>query len=194
MVREALKAHEYCRLKGFAFDLVILNEFGNGYRQEVQDQIAALIDASPSASWRDTPGGVFLRRSDALTPEDVGDAARLARAVLATSSGSLAHQLEMPGRASALASATEGTAPATWNAAAPPAGADGRQVPSGRGARQRVGGFSPDGREYVASAVGGEPADAGALVERAGQCDASAAWSPRPGPAAPGSTTASRAG
>ena len=40
VVREALKAHEYCRLKGFAFDLVLLNEFGNGYRQEVQDQIA----------------------------------------------------------------------------------------------------------------------------------------------------------
>ncbi|HTE65933.1 MAG TPA: glucoamylase family protein, partial [Candidatus Binatia bacterium] len=70
VVREALKAHEYSRLKGFAFDLVILNEFGNGYRQEVQDQIGALIEASPSASWRDTPAGVFLRRSDSLTPDD----------------------------------------------------------------------------------------------------------------------------
>ena len=68
VVREALKAHEYCRLKGFAFDLVLLNEFGNGYRQEVQDQIGALIEASPSASWRDMPGRRVpeaVRRADA---------------------------------------------------------------------------------------------------------------------------------
>ena len=86
---------------------MILNEFGNGYRQEIQDQISALIDASPSSTWRDKPGGVFPRRSDTLTPEDVTTLRALARAVLATSGGSLAHQLEMPGPAFSLASATE---------------------------------------------------------------------------------------
>ncbi len=155
VVREALKAHEYCRLKGFAFDLVLLNEFGNGYRQEVQDQIGALIEASPSASWRDTPAGVFLRRSDALTPEDIVTLRAIARTVLVTSSGSLAHQLEMPGSSAALASASEGTAPATWNAAAPPVGADGPQVPSTLVLANSLGGFAPDGEEYVL-AVGGE--------------------------------------
>ena len=155
VVREALKAHEYCRLKGFAFDLVLLNEFGNGYRQEVQDQIGALIEASPSASWRDTPAGVFLRRSDTLTPDDAVTLRAIARTVLVTSSGSLAHQLEMPGSAASLASATEGTAPATWNAAAPPAGADGPQVPSTVVLGNQIGGFAPDGQEYVL-AVGGE--------------------------------------
>ena len=155
VVREALKAHEYCRLKGFAFDLVILNEFGNGYRQEVQDQIGALIEASPSASWRDTPAGVFLRRSDALTADDAVTLRALARTILATSGGSLAHQLEMPGSGSALASATEGTTLATWNAATPPAGADGPTVPASVVLANDFGGFTPDGREYVL-AVGGD--------------------------------------
>jgi cyclic beta-1,2-glucan synthetase len=155
VVREALKAHEYCRLKGFAFDLVLLNEFGNGYRQEVQDQIAALIEASPSASWRDTPAGVFLRRSDALSPDDAITLRAMARTVLVTSSGSMTHQLEMPGSPAALASATEGTAPAPWNAAAPAAGADGPRLPATTLLANDVGGFAPDARQYV-MAVGGD--------------------------------------
>ena len=79
----------------------------------------------------------------------------MARTVLVTSSGSLTHQLEMPGSAASLASATEGTAPATWNAAAPPAGADGPQVPSTVVLANNIGGFAPDGSEYVL-AVGGD--------------------------------------
>jgi cyclic beta-1,2-glucan synthetase len=147
VVREALSAHEYCRLKGFAFDLVILNAFGGGYRHDVQDHVTALIDASPSASWRDKPGGIFARRIDTFTPEDVVTLRAIARGVLLTSGGSLAHQLELPGPASTQASATESTTPSAWNesgAVVPAAEADASDTILGNG----LGGFSPDGAVY----------------------------------------------
>ena len=66
VVREALKAHEYCRLKGFAFDLVILNEFSTGYRQEVQEQIAA--------RHRSQPVGELARHARRRVPPAIGRA------------------------------------------------------------------------------------------------------------------------
>ena len=145
LVRETLKAHEYCRLKGVAFDLVLLNQFGGGYRQDVQDHVNALVDASPSAGWRDRPGGVFVRRTDALTPEDVTTLTALARAVMTTANGPLALQLEIPGRLPVIAEA--GTP--SWKASTPPAGADGPQLPGDLILANDLGGFAPDGREYV---------------------------------------------
>jgi cyclic beta-1,2-glucan synthetase len=147
VVRESLSAHEYCRLKGFAFDLVILNAFDGGYRQDVQDDVNALIDASPSATWRDKPGGVFTRRVDAFAPDDVTTLRALARGVLLTSRGSLAHQLEMPGHASIQASATDSTSASTWDESLPAATSpepDAAAMLLGNG----LGGFSPDGAVY----------------------------------------------
>ena len=35
----SLKAHEYLRLKGFAFDLVMVNDRASSYRQEMQEAL-----------------------------------------------------------------------------------------------------------------------------------------------------------
>jgi cyclic beta-1,2-glucan synthetase len=39
LVADLLKAHEYLRLKGLPFDLVILNEHPASYLQELQDEV-----------------------------------------------------------------------------------------------------------------------------------------------------------
>src|SRR5204863_4783109 len=70
-VREILQAHAYWRMKGLAVDLVILNEDDSVYRQSVQDQILALIASGIEAHMLDKPGGIFVRRAEQLSYEDV---------------------------------------------------------------------------------------------------------------------------
>ena len=67
-MRELLKAHEYLRRKGFAFDLVVLNEHAASYLQDLQDELLQMVESSPSRRWIDKPGGVFLRRADLMPP------------------------------------------------------------------------------------------------------------------------------
>ncbi|MCC5797792.1 MAG: hypothetical protein JJU48_10785 [Methylophaga sp.] len=70
LVKQALQAHAYWRMKGLVADLVIINEDFSSYRAELQDRIMALINAGPEAQVLDKSGGVFLRRSDELTQEE----------------------------------------------------------------------------------------------------------------------------
>ena len=140
LVRQLMRAHQYWRLKGVPADLVIVNEDPSGYFQPVQEEIARLIAASPTPA--DKPGGVFLRRADQISDADMILLQSVARVVLAGDRGPLARQIERP-------ITIESTAPALVPSVAPsprPAPApEGRRLLFGNG----VGGFSPDGREYV---------------------------------------------
>ena len=49
IVRELLRAHEYWRLKGLAVDLVILNERGASYVQDLQIALETLVRTQPVA-------------------------------------------------------------------------------------------------------------------------------------------------
>jgi cyclic beta-1,2-glucan synthetase len=53
IVRQLLRAHEYWRLKGLAVDLVILNEQGESYIEQLQTSLEALVRASQSAAWHE---------------------------------------------------------------------------------------------------------------------------------------------
>ncbi|ODN65971.1 glycoside hydrolase family 94 protein [Methylophaga muralis] len=70
LVKQALQAHAYWRMKGLIADLVIINEDYSSYRAELQDHIMSLINTGPEAQVLDKPGGVFLRRSDELTEDE----------------------------------------------------------------------------------------------------------------------------
>ena len=70
LVRQAVQAHAYWRLKGLPVDLVIWNEDDSVYRQLLQDTIVDLVAASPEASLVDRPGGVFIRRGEQMSEED----------------------------------------------------------------------------------------------------------------------------
>ena len=70
-VRQLLVAHNYWRTKGVRADLVILNAKEPSYIQELQDQITAMVISSTEGGILEVPGGVFIRRSDVLAPDDV---------------------------------------------------------------------------------------------------------------------------
>ena len=108
LFHELLRAHEYLRVKGFIFDLVILNERGTSYRQELQDTLQQMLDSSPERAWIDRHGGVFLRRADLVPPDDQSLLAAVARVVMDASQGSLEQQLVRP---QALLQATDDVAP-----------------------------------------------------------------------------------
>jgi cyclic beta-1,2-glucan synthetase len=93
MVRQLLRAHEYLRLKGLSFDLVVLNDRPLSYVQELQDDIQTLIRKSGSQALLDKPGGVYLRRTDIMPEADRILLHAVARVVIVTDRGSLDEQL-----------------------------------------------------------------------------------------------------
>ncbi|MFH1268459.1 MAG: glucoamylase family protein, partial [Planctomycetota bacterium] len=94
LVRQAVQAHAYWRMKGLNVDLVIWNEDDSVYRQELHDTITNLIAASSEALMVDNPGGVFLRRAEQIPEEDRVLLQAVARVVLVDDAGTLPEQVE----------------------------------------------------------------------------------------------------
>ncbi len=148
IVREMLRAHEYWRLKGLAVDLVILNEHGASYAQDLQIAIETQVRIRPSPAHSGAErqlGSVFVLRSDLIATTTRTLLYALARVVLLGRRGGLAEQLDR-------LQTPRGTLPAPWHrptlqavakAGVPPAPPPDLQFFNG------LGGFSPDGREYV---------------------------------------------
>jgi cyclic beta-1,2-glucan synthetase len=93
MVRQILRGHEYLRLKGLSFDLVILNDRPLSYAQELNDDLQTLIRKTGSQALLDKPGGVYLRRTDIMPEADRILLHTVARVVIVTDRGSLEEQL-----------------------------------------------------------------------------------------------------
>lgn len=97
VVQQALRAHEYWRMKQVSVDLVILNERATSYTQDLQLAIEAAVRASQS---RPTPGetpgrgSVFTLRADIISLEMRGLLAAVARILLVARRGKLSAQLE----------------------------------------------------------------------------------------------------
>ena len=99
LVRQAVQAHAYWRMKGLSVDLVIWNEDDSVYRQTLQDTIMDLVAASPEAALVDKPGGIFVRRGEQMSEEDRTLLQTVARVVLLDDAGTLPEQVERRGRA-----------------------------------------------------------------------------------------------
>ncbi|MEO8274973.1 MAG: glucoamylase family protein [Thermoanaerobaculia bacterium] len=93
LVRQALQAQEYWRLKGLAADVVLLNDNPTSYLDEMQGHLEALLDSGPWRTWRQRPGGVFLLRSESLRPAELTLLSSAASAILSGDRGELAEQL-----------------------------------------------------------------------------------------------------
>ncbi len=143
LVRQLVQAHAYWRLKGLAVDLVIWNEDRGGYRQVLQDQIMGLIAAGIEAHVMDRPGGIFVRRAEQIADEDRILIQSVARAIISDRRGSLSEQVTRRGPAEARVPRLVPSRVHRGEAASaePPA----RELILGNG----VGGFTPDGTEYV---------------------------------------------
>jgi cyclic beta-1,2-glucan synthetase len=140
--RQALQAHAYWRMKGIAVDLVIWNEDDSVYRQTLQDAIMDLIAASQEAPFVDKPGGIFVRRGEAISDEDRALLQTVARVVLMEDAGSLADQVDRRPRSEVSIPALR---PTRKRAELPVLEAPPRDLAFFNG----LGGFSRDGREYV---------------------------------------------
>ncbi len=151
LVRQLIQAHAYWRLKGLAVDLVIWNEDHAGYRQLLHDQVMGLIAAGVEASEIDRPGGIFVRSGDQISEEDRILFQTVARAIITDSRGSLGEQLKRRGQ---LEVTVPPLTPIRTHHAAPLGTAD-----FSRGDLKffnGLGGFTPDGREYVITTAPGQ--------------------------------------
>lgn len=148
LAQDLLRAQEYLRARGFVFDLVVLNEIPTSYRQDVQDELQRMAESGPSHVWMDRPGGLFLRRGDAMSEQDRVLLRAVSRAIFKGSRGGLEVQLRRPQLPPVPPRPLVTTAKKRQDIAREPAG-------PGRSALQffnGYGGFTQDGREYHVSA------------------------------------------
>ena len=151
LVRQLVQAHAYWRLKGLAVDLVIWNEDHAGYRQLLQDQIMGLIAAGVEANVTDQPGGIFVRPADQISNEDRILLQTVARAIITDSRGTLAEQINRRGPVGALIPLLT---PTRTHISEPLAIAalPRHDLTFYNG----LGGFTPDGREYIITTTHGQ--------------------------------------
>ena len=145
MVRQLLQAHEYWGIKRVSVDLVILNERGASYVQDLQVAIEAAVRTSlarPRIAGADARGKVFVLRSDLVTEETRALLLAVARVVLSGRRGSLADQVERMQPVPAVAPRLPRRALAANGPAADPD--DARRLEFFNG----LGGFAAQGREY----------------------------------------------
>jgi cellobiose phosphorylase len=144
LVRQLIQAHAYWRLKGLAVDLVIWNEDHAGYRQVLQDQILGMVAVGLETQTMERPGGIFVRSAEQISEEDRILFQTVARVILSDSRGSLAEQVNRPGPAQVR---VPGLTPSRTRQEEPDAAFE---VPQRELILANdIGGFTPDGREYV---------------------------------------------
>jgi cellobiose phosphorylase len=153
LVRQLVQAHAYWRRRGLKVDLVIWNEDHSGYRQVLHDQIMGLIAAGGETNVTDRPGGIFVRPADQIADEDRILVQTVARVVLTDARGDLASQIDQRGQAERAYPPPLAVRPLRIESPAPSAHTVGPRPDliffNG------LGGFTPDGREYVITTAPG---------------------------------------
>jgi len=149
IVQQLLRAHSYWGRKGLPIDVVILIDGVSGSTQALYDQIISLLESSHKGETLDKPAGIFVRRLDQISPEDLVLLQSAARIVLSDEKVELGDQLDSDEK-------PELSIPAlTRNPSVLP------DVPEPLAPRELVflnglGGFRPDGREYVIALEAGQ--------------------------------------
>ena len=151
LVRQLVQAHAYWRLKGLAVDLVIWNEDHAGYRQLLQDQIMGLIAAGLEANVTDRPGGIFVRVAEQISNEDSILIQTVARVVISDNWGLLADQISRRGLVKTIVPRLKPTR--TLRAESSTVVAMPRRDLT---FFNELGGFTPDGREYIITTTHGQ--------------------------------------
>ncbi|OGA93175.1 MAG: hypothetical protein A3G27_01320 [Betaproteobacteria bacterium RIFCSPLOWO2_12_FULL_66_14] len=145
IVRQLLCAQEYWRMKQLAVDLVILNERGSSYIQDLQAALETQVRTSqsrPPIGVDPARGAVFVLRADLIPAETRALLLSMARAVLVGRRGTLAEQLERVQESDAAAALPPRRVPSGDQLQTVPAPAD-LEFFNG------LGGFTAEGREYV---------------------------------------------
>jgi len=143
ILRELLLAHGYYRVNGVVLDLLVLNEEPGGYLQPLYDQALDIVRSTHSEGLIDQRGGIFVRRTDQIAEGDRALLLASARAVFTAAGGSLSRQLKQATRKAVLPEALVLTDRPVPRPSLPPAAKSELVFENG------LGGFTPDGREYV---------------------------------------------
>ncbi|RJP79609.1 MAG: cyclic beta 1-2 glucan synthetase [Desulfobacteraceae bacterium] len=151
LVRQLIQAHAYWRLKGILVDLIIWNDDHSGYRQLLHDRIMGLISASTEAGLTNQPGGIFVRPADQISEEDRILIQTVARVVITDRRGTLEEQINRRGF---MEPVTPLLTPTRTHRSEPPVTI---ALPrSDLTFFNGIGGFTPDGREYVITTAHGQ--------------------------------------
>ncbi len=155
LVGELLHAQEYWRMKGLSADVLVLNDHPIGYRDEMHEQLEALLAGGAWGAWKNRAGGTFLLRGDGLGEAERNLFFAVARVVLRGGAGTIEQQLqrvpEEPAWPPALPSRIEPNSSRSLQTGTPPKLALPALVHwNGRG------GFAQGGREYVIVLDGAE--------------------------------------
>ena len=142
IVRQLIQAHSYWRGKALAVDLVILIEDVSESRQFLYNEIISLITFGHEPGTLDKPGEIFVRDRKQVPEEDQTLLAAAARIVVTDQDGSLAEQLDRPESYDPPIAELRPTQ-ATFRDVSPPL------TPRELVFQNGLGGFTPDGWEYV---------------------------------------------
>ena len=150
LASELIRAHAYWRRCGLVADLVLLHDADPA--DELHDQLEELVRLGPTSEMADKPGGVFLRGAAEMPAADVMLLEAAARAILRGDDGSLAEQLERS------ADARHAAGRPARHSRHDDSHCRAQSIPAGEGLlfANGLGGFTPDGREYVLTLRGRE--------------------------------------
>jgi cellobiose phosphorylase len=140
IVRQLVRWRTYTRRRGLKLDLVILDERVG----EIADRLRAELQMGAAGDMLGKPDGVFFLTADKVPADDKVLLSAAARAVLDGGRGSLTDLIEQhagprPTRPAPLIPATVATTSVAQHG----------QPPDGLSFWNGIGGFTPDGREYV---------------------------------------------
>ena len=138
IVEEAILAHEYWRFKGLVVDLVILHGGQGGYLEPVRELVREMVQLIRMIDILDKPGGIYIRGAKQLTAAERCLFHGAARLILRQ--GSLAEQLKTKTRS--LPEIKDFRGQDQESAAA-------GSLPDDLLYDNGLGGFSPDGKEYI---------------------------------------------
>ncbi|MDP5133117.1 MAG: glycosyl transferase [Paraglaciecola sp.] len=152
-VRQLLRAHEYWRLKQLPVDLVIINERGCSYVQDLQQAIETLVRSSQSRptallsiAARLANGSVYSLRADLMTVPSRALLAATAKVVLYAKRGKLQRQLQ---RIAAVPIQQQTPSSKKQRITGADLSATPTYTHSDLEFYNGLGGFAQDGREYV---------------------------------------------
>ncbi len=146
IVKQLIQARAYWQLKGLATDLVILNDDNSGYRQVLQEQIQSMVAANAGNNTLERQGGIFVRSIDQVSNEDRILMQTLARVIISDTRGSLVEQMNK--RVVAKAPMAYLVPSQSY-----PVIEDKTLPRTDLVFNNELGGFAPDGKEYIITTV-----------------------------------------
>ena len=145
LLQEALQAFAYWRNRQIKVNLVILNDQDTGYAMDLHNVINNLISRAGASEWLNQRDGIFLLRTDQIQNVDLILLETVAGVILDDKNGTLAeHASRLTQQPIRLPGFTPSLSHAQDPESTPPLAR-----PSDLLIDNGLGGFSPDGKEYV---------------------------------------------